>query len=118
MKNIRFGVFETNSSSVHTLIICNDKEYNDLVNGKMLISCDYDKLISIKDAIEEYNKIGKKEIEITGDTDIETALKLLEEYEIATTYENYGDGYEFYDESYTTNNGEVIHAFGYYGDNY
>lgn len=32
---IRFGTFETNSSSTHSLVILNKQEYNDWLNGRL-----------------------------------------------------------------------------------
>ena len=34
--SVRQGVFETNSSSVHTLTMCSDSEYNKWKNGELL----------------------------------------------------------------------------------
>lgn len=38
MKQIRKNVFETNSSSTHTLAICTEDEYKDWQDGKMLFN--------------------------------------------------------------------------------
>ena len=38
MKQIRKNVFETNSSSTHTLAICNEDEYKDWQDGKLLFN--------------------------------------------------------------------------------
>lgn len=38
MKQIRKNVFETNSSSTHTLAICTEDEYKDWQNGKLLFN--------------------------------------------------------------------------------
>ena len=38
MKKVRHGVFETNSSSVHTLTICTDEQYGLYMNGELLHS--------------------------------------------------------------------------------
>lgn len=37
MKKIRFGVYETNSSSTHSLVIISKEEYESFVNGKMVL---------------------------------------------------------------------------------
>ena len=37
-QSIRYGVFETNSSSTHSVVLLNDKEYNDWKDGKIRIS--------------------------------------------------------------------------------
>jgi len=41
MIQIRQDVFETNSSSVHTLTICKKSEYQDWLNNKVLLIEDY-----------------------------------------------------------------------------
>ena len=38
MKQIRKNVFETNSSSTHTLAICTEDEYKDWQDGKLLFN--------------------------------------------------------------------------------
>ena len=38
MKQIRKNVFETNSSSTHTLAICTEDEYKDWQDGKLLLN--------------------------------------------------------------------------------
>ena len=49
MKQIRYGIFETNSSSTHCLILCTKEEWNDFQEGKLLLEEDIDlrNLISI-----------------------------------------------------------------------
>lgn len=37
MIKIRYGCFETNSSSVHSLIIVNEEEYKQLLNGELFL---------------------------------------------------------------------------------
>lgn len=51
MKQVRLGVFETNSSSTHAIVICTDEEYLNLKNYKMVIDrCGY-KVIDISETI-------------------------------------------------------------------
>lgn len=51
MKNIREDVFETNSSSVHALVIVSKDEFNALENCEMLIN--YRELIPVEKAYQE-----------------------------------------------------------------
>jgi hypothetical protein len=37
MKQIRMGVFETNSSSTHSMTVCTESQYEDWQNGKLLL---------------------------------------------------------------------------------
>ena len=51
-QEIRFGVFETNSSSTHSVVLLNDKEYNDWKDGKIRISV-YGNIITQEELEEE-----------------------------------------------------------------
>ena len=46
MIKIRKGVFETNSSSTHSIIICSQAEYKQLEAGNLFIKRYNDKLIT------------------------------------------------------------------------
>lgn len=90
-RQIRTGVFETNSSSTHTLTICTKKEFEDWTNGKLRLDKWTDKFIP--------NKAGNISIYNT------------ESYE-----EWCNDGYlETFMNSYTTEHGDEIVVFGKYG---
>ena len=113
----RDGVFETNSSSVHSICICSESDYQDFVheNG-VYYDIELETLARVgKDIfIKENGKI------VAHDSD---------DYENMYTYDNdggrfktfeqlqdYWEMYEQYDEHYTTSGGENIVAFGMYGD--
>lgn len=128
MIQIRYGCFETNSSSTHTLVMCNEREYRDFLQNKILIRgwnssgkglfITYDEALA--DLKKDYEKcpmhyLREHGVESLETCDENTILNILAEEDIALSYEHYGDGYEFYDESYTTPGNEVVHAFGYYG---
>ena len=51
-QSIRYGVFETNSSSTHSVVLLNDKEYNDWKDGKIRISV-YGNIITQEELDEE-----------------------------------------------------------------
>ena len=93
---IRRGVFETNSSSVHSITMCSENEWNEWKQGELVWDYYTEKLIPVNNDVEADN----------------------ERY---YSYEDWFDGYWFrdefekYDDKYTLPNGEVIHAFGYYG---
>lgn len=38
MKQIRFGAFETNSSSTHALVLFNDEDYKKFKNGEIILN--------------------------------------------------------------------------------
>lgn len=97
---IRRGIFETNSSSVHSLTMCSDDEYSKWRNGEMYYNRWEHKFVNKSEEIErEREKEGR--------------------YTEYLTYDEFYDWdyieFETFDEEYTTSSGETIHAFGYYG---
>lgn len=56
MQTIRKGVFETNSSSTHSICICTDDEFTKWKNGQMYYIYDKDKLITP----EEYDILVRR----------------------------------------------------------
>lgn len=93
---IRKGVFETNSSSVHTLTMCMDDDYQKWKNGEYVFARWNEKLIPISEANKD------------------------EDEERYMTYNDYSDYYDYetYHETFETPNGDIVHAFGYYGHDY
>ncbi len=93
-RTIRFGTFETNSSSVHSLVMCSKQEYNLFRNGDLLLDRDYDELVP----------------KIAVDADEESGSRYQ------TYDEFFNDGYyETFEQSYTSESGDEIVGFGYYG---
>ena len=92
-RQIRFGVFETNSSSVHTLTICSEDMFNDFKNGKLLFDT-WDEELVLEEGQEDIDRF----ISYTGYDDF---LEYTE--------------YQSFEQHYTTKNGDKIVAFGYYG---
>ena len=90
MIQIRYGVFETNSSSTHSMVVCSEEDYQKWVDGELLY--DYGDLVKREDLPEEY----------------------LEDYK---TYEQFMDSdYEEVGETiHTTPNGEKVHIIYKYG---
>lgn len=104
---IRRGVFETNSSSVHSLTICTEAEYNDWACGKVYFDKWNERFIT-KDEIPEKFKNANYETE----EDLEIALR----EDGICTIDNFNDDYfEYFEQTYTTPGGEKIIAFGYSG---
>lgn len=94
MKTIRFGAFETNSSSTHSLIICTDDEYNKWLSGDAVLDRDYEKIIPMPSDQE-----------------------LKEDDWRYLKYSDYDDRIDMdsFSETYTTPHGDVVHVFGWYG---
>lgn len=125
MRQVRRNVFETNSSSTHSITICMESDYDKWIAGEVYLN---------KNGGWCSNSIYKEKQFVTKEEaiDILTNSKYppkcdlitledgeLEDYfrgEEIYTYDNYGYGYlESYEESFTTPNGDKIVAFGQYG---
>ena len=109
MKSIRIGVFETNSSSTHSLTICSKAEFEAFKSGDLVLNNDDDKLYT-KDEMME---IAEKEGIDTSDSDA------VDEWMDDNGHKQNGDYESEYLESfeqyYTTKSGDEIVAFGVYG---
>lgn len=108
MIHIRYGVFETNSSSTHSITICSLDEYKKLENNQLLIERWGTELLSFDEAVRQCTK------NVAG-LPMDEVLDILREEEIAESLETYGTDFETFEERYTTPGGEEIVAFGYYG---
>lgn len=104
MLQIRRNVFETNSSSTHSLTICSKDEYQDWVDGKCYWSRWNENFVSNEEVEEKFKKSSYDD---------------FDEYLIDEglyTFDRYDDiEMETYEESYKTKSGDEIIAFGYYG---
>ena len=121
MIQIRCGVFETNSSSVHSFHITTDEEYKKLEQEKLLLyrgwrenrtSISYDE--AVKKLKEE---VPEKDIDNLPQDEI---FELLYEYDIAETITHYfEDEYlQSYEHSFITPSGDHMVLFGKYGNDY
>ena len=109
MIQIRNGVFETNSSSTHSLCICTEDEFQNWVNGKMFLDYYGGKLIYPKDLPNEY----KHAIDVNDpEYDEDAASDMSYEYR---TYDFEEDYLEWYDEHFTTPSGDKMVVFGWFG---
>lgn len=119
-RQVRRGVFETNSSSVHSLTMCSGEEYKQWENGEVLYWEEENKFGTREEIIEEmknmkwhdgtprYEKVNWENEDTVDDIFSDEGIKTCEKY-----FEN--DWYETYEKKYTTQNGEEVVAFGYYG---
>ena len=141
MIQIRQRVYDTNSSSVHSITIVPTEEYIEFRRGEKWINFNYlcgksttskfknKTFVTLDEIIDILNKTGDQWFRDTADS-----LKKAQEsgyYELIhqtidsypynkmfCSYCDYGSGYERFSESYTTKNGDNITAFGYYGEDY
>ena len=125
MIKIRYGVFETNSSSVHTLSIAQNDEIDKLKSNELLVNKGYDRtdylitydeaLSSLKEAVNEYGDTEDRQTLASGDE--EEIYRLMYEYDIAERFSSYTDPewLEPYEEEFITDSGDKILVFGRYG---
>lgn len=120
MIQVRRGVFETNSSSVHSIAICTKDEFNAWRNGELYKNDGWwgnsilpyvRKNFITKD--EALNLISNSSY-YKPMNEGEDIGEYFREYEIYD-YENWGYDYETDVTNYTTPNGEEIVAVCYYG---
>lgn len=115
MKKIRSNVFETNSSSTHSITMVETEKYNDWINDKCFFIPDSEQFIYISKEKRDSELIEKcKEYEyltiedFMKDDPYIIPLSNAEWFDYIVN-DNYEDFYAEYKE---------ITAFGYYGNNY
>ena len=127
MRQIRRGVFETNSSSTHSITMCMSKDYENWNNRKVYLNkywCDStssyrkNKFVTKEEVIDILiNSKYPPECNL-NELDAEEFDEYVKE-ESFYTFENYGsEYYEWFSDEFTTPNGDKIVAFGYYGSDY
>lgn len=98
-RQIRRSVFETNSSSVHSLTMCMKSDFDKWVDGELIWNKWSDKLEPITDKIRRAIEAGETRY---------------------LTYEQFNDWdyleYETFEDTFKTPNGEEVISFGYYGE--
>ena len=122
MIQIRQNIFETNSSSTHSLTICREDEFDKWKNGEIYLIIDY-----------PWSAEETKEVEAMKNKTFiskEDAIIILEQCadkydfkDLFSTYNNFFYDYDYYDDSlnryqkeYTDNQTNVTYiAFGKYG---
>ena len=134
MYSIRRNVFETNSSSTHSLIICSDKTYNDWMDGKVVYDSYDEEFVEAKQPTEhDFHKAEVMYMENKSDymkdwKDLTPEMQLaylkenvMEENDTYQyrTYEDYKNEMDSMEESfertYETEHGDVVHILGYMG---
>ena len=117
METIRIGVFETNSSSTHSLTMCSKEEYDKWKKGEMLYNrwsedfMTFDQVLDyceIKEFDKDKYNTDKDYADDINDTIYDEGFR---------DYDQFWNDYELetYCQTYTTKGGEEIVAFGKYG---
>ncbi len=92
---IRFGTFETNSSSVHSLVMCDKEDFALFEAGELVLNTDTEQFVPA-------NSVN------WDDEDSHWTYKTFDEYFNDNEYETFRD-------EYTSKSGDDIVGFGYYG---
>jgi hypothetical protein len=126
MKTIRRSVFETNSSSTHSITIVSKKEYEEWGKGNLFLNENSGwssfsvnknkKFVTKEEAIEIITNSKYPPEEDLSKIDKEEVLDILKENEFYNSDNYFEDDYlENYEENFTTESGDQIVAFGKYG---
>jgi len=123
-KVIRRGVFETNSSSTHSITMCSKDEYDNFDSGKLYLNeGGWSSLSGNKDK-QFVTKDEAIEILTNNKYPPETDLNILsgdelEEYftenKIYSSKKYFDSDLESFENTYKTKSGETVVAFGKYG---
>jgi hypothetical protein len=117
---IRHSVFETNSSSTHTLTICSDDEYERFKRGELYQNesysecfkglpefCTKEQILEAKDTYNKSNNIKT----VMEDEDFSDEFTSFDDY-----VEKQNDGAEdSFHKTYVTKSGDKVVVFGWYG---
>lgn len=102
---IRRGIFETNSSSTHSLTMCMSDDFDKWKNGELVYDNYIGKLITITDK-KYQNWLKNNQEDDYG----------YKDYMTYDEYFNYNcQFFESFEKKFTTPSGENVIAFGYYG---
>ena len=113
MKVIRAGVFETNSSSTHSLCICTEEDFDKWKKGELYYDYYSDKLISLeKIPLEERRLVVLDEDAEENEDLYDEIMDAKDDYRV---YDKENGYLEWYDRKFTTPSGDKMIAFGWYG---
>lgn len=106
--SVRRGVFETNSSSTHSLTMCSEDDYNKWRNGDLFLDTWRDEFVTKEKVYEK--------LELDDDMDEDDIIDAINDSDF-DTYERFmNDDYlETFCQTYESKSGENIIAFGKYG---
>ena len=139
MRQVRHGVFETNSSSTHSLTVCTQDEFDRWERGELLFDRWGDEFVeaSTVKTGSDMDKIKAKYEDVRGklwknfeDLTKEEVDEFCEEYcdeeyddeydddQYVTfdwSFDHYNEWFDTYVSDYTSEHGDKIIMFGYYG---
>lgn len=120
LRSIRRGVFETNSSSTHSITMVSGEDYAKWENGELLFNDGG--FITKEEAIKELKNDTwfikyHPDFDFTDDDAVDEILRENDYYTYNQFWDYKGGDYETFTDTYKTNSGEEVVAFGYYGYN-
>ena len=114
MKKIRFSVFETNSSTTHTLTVVPKENFEAWQNGELFFDEESETLITEEESrklYEEYVENRKKR-----NWDYDSFEEYREDnFRTYEEWEDYDDYLETFEKEYVSKSGDEIVIFGKYG---
>ena len=130
-RQIRRGVFETNSSSMHAIVMCMESDYDRWQEGYLYLFTgsgwcypdnnkpEKNHFYTREEAIEfeKTDKYVREDVNWTDEEEVNEILHENEFYDYEYFWNEYCEDYEGYEETLTTPNGDKVVAFGYYGFN-
>lgn len=118
MRTIRRNMFETNSSSTHSITFCTQEQFNEFCGGAYIVLDE--KLVALEEMREKILRSDSVDEEDKADFDSKSAEELTDIFGNGMTYNQWCEGDEDgswgpWSACYTTPGGEKIVAFGTVG---
>lgn len=113
MLQIRRDVFETNSSSVHSLTIMEDDDFQDWKEGSKYYDFDRDRFYTFN---EVQYMISQDDVDPDDDSDWEEWCFENNILNCELFQEKCEDNYETFAQKHTLKNGDIVWGVGYYGE--
>jgi len=117
-RQIRVGVFETNSSATHTLTIYTKSEWNDFKNGSLILD-DYSNFQNKSSYLEQLRKSEEYKEWLSDYGYVEDTDELFDEYveelydvETISSYNTYTEHYEVLEEEIPDSNYIAVSIYG------
>jgi len=116
MKQIRRGVFETNSSSTHSLTMCPKRDFDSWAAGNLYFNqYSETKFVTKEQAIEIALRYSTKDIKTINDEELLDLFKDVDIYTYDSYMKDYDSDLETFTYVYKTESGDEVVAFGKYG---
>lgn len=115
MIQTRLCVFETNSSSTHSMIICTEEEYKKLRNNELYLDEWGDEIISYEDALKRASRDSGYEIEELEKMNPERLSEILHEFCEIVSLDEWREYLDHDYNRFTTPSGDQMVAICAYG---